>query len=81
MSFMRNTKVQGHLRGASLPRNMDLVRESHSSIIIGQLASGRTAVCRERDAVVDIENAGIATRGPDCAGRLDVIFLSVCVAV
>ncbi len=60
---------------------MQLVSERNGGIIIGQF-TGLLGISRgERNAVVDVQNAGCAAGRPDHGGGFDEILFSVDVAV
>lgn len=56
---------------ACLPVNVYLLREGDGGIVVGDLAEGRRVTARQRDAVVHIEDAGGAARGPNDGGGGD----------
>lgn len=55
---------------------MQLLRESNSGVIVGQL-SGRLSVSAERNTVVDVQDAGCAAGRPNGSGCLDLVLLGV----
>ena len=59
---------------------MDLVRESHGGVVVGELACGGGGVGAQADAVVDVQDAVVAAGGPDDGGGGDVVFFGVFVA-
>lgn len=60
---------------------MELVGEGDGGIVVGQLAAGLGVAARERDAVVNVEDAVGAAGGPDGGGRLDLVVLGVDLAL
>jgi hypothetical protein len=68
------------VRSAGLPRDVDLVREGHGGVVVGELACGGGGVGAQADAVVDIQDAAVAAGGPDDGGGGDVVFFCVFVA-
>lgn len=68
-------------RRALLPRDMQLLRERDRRIIIAQLAASRSVLARQRNAVVNIEDAVGAARRPDSSRSLDGVLLCVDLAV
>jgi hypothetical protein len=62
---------------AHLPGQMDLLREGHGSIIVRDLTRGRAVGARERDPVVDVEDAVGPARAEDVAGRRHGVDLGV----
>jgi len=60
---------------------MKLLRKRHRRIIIGQLPCLSGVLARERDAVVDIEDAVAAAGRPDGRRGFDAVLLGVDLAV
>ena len=50
---------------------MYLLREGDGGIVVGDLAEGGRVTARQRDAVVHVEDAGGAARGPNDGGGGD----------
>lgn len=63
------------------PAEVELLSKGDGGIIIGDLSAGRAVGAREGDAVVDVEDAVGAARGPDVAGRGDLVVLGVDLAL
>lgn len=60
---------------------MQLLGKRNRSIIVGQFTRLVGLLVSERDAVVDVEDAVAAARGPDGGGCLDTVLLGVDLAV
>ena len=56
---------------------MYLLREGDGGIVVGDLAEGGRVTARQRDAVVYVEDAGGAARGPNDGGGGDYESWSV----
>ena len=59
---------------------MQLLRESNSGVIVGELTSSLGVLRRKREAVVDVQDAIVAARRPDDGCGLDFVGLGVDVA-
>jgi hypothetical protein len=68
-------------RRALLPRDVELLGECDGRVVVGQLAGQGAVPARERDAVVDVEDAVAAAGRPDGGGGLDAVLLGVDLAV
>jgi hypothetical protein len=66
---------------ALLPCDMELLREGDGRIIVGQFATRARILASKRNAVVDVEDAVAAARGPDGGSGLDAVLLGVDLAV
>ena len=53
---------------AGLPVDMNLLGESDGSVVVGDLTEGGRVAAGQRNAVVDVEDAGGAARRPDHGG-------------
>jgi hypothetical protein len=60
---------------------VELLGEGHGRVVVGQLAGQGAVPARERDAVVDVEDAVAAAGRPDGGGCLDAVLLGVDLAV
>jgi len=68
-------------RRALPPRNMQLLGESDSRVVVGQLTGLFGLLVGERNAVVDVEDAVAAAGRPDGGRGLDAVLLGVDLAV
>lgn len=66
---------------ALLPGNVELLGEGNGGIVVGQLAGSIGVLAGQRNAVVDVEDAGGAAGRPDGGGGLDGVLLGVYLAV
>lgn len=73
--------LASRLSPALLPAEVDLLGEGDGSIVVGDGAIGLGVRGREGDAVVDVEDAVGAARGPDIAARRDPVVLGVDLAL
>ena len=64
-----------------LPRDVNLLGEGDGGIVVGQFAVGAGVARRERDAVVDVEQAVGAAGRPDDGRGLDLVVLGVDLAI
>jgi hypothetical protein len=60
---------------------MQLLRKRDSRIVIGQLTASLAVLARERNTVVDVEDAVGAAGRPDSGRGLDAVLLGVDLAV
>lgn len=60
---------------------MQLLGKRHSSIVVGEFAGRAAVLGRQRDAVVDVEDAVAAAGGPDGCCGFDGVLLGVDLAV
>ena len=56
---------------------MDLLGESDSGVIVRNLTESGRVTASQRNAVVDIENSGGATRRPDDSGSGNLVLLGI----
>lgn len=56
---------------------MQLLGKRHGGVIVGHLSRSGTDGRCERNAVVNVEDTGVAARGPDGGGGLDGVLLGV----
>lgn len=60
---------------------MQLLGKRDGRIVVGQFTSRLGVLARQRNAVVDVQDAVGAARGPDGGGGLDAVLLGVDLAV
>jgi hypothetical protein len=75
------TSIAGGSRCTGPPGDVQLLSESHGSIVVGQLTSGVGVAGGEGNTVVDVEDTVGAAWRPDGSRGLDLVLLGVDLAV